>query len=728
MSDLYLSNFTLSQSISLHSSAVRCISACDEYLLTGSYDRTLILSRYANNLYEPAGTFAHHSSLIYSCLLLPNKPSFVSCDQQGMIFLCNYEGTHHQLASEPASVSSLRYFDEKLLSGCWNGTAKLWDLNTNQELALLDSKKHSNAVCVEFTPFGILTGSANGYLNFWDKAGKFINSVKVHDNVIKNIHYNEELGILTASNDSLVKRISPDGRILHTFTGHSAFVFTCNNIGLDVISAGDDKTVRIWKDNSCAETIFHPNTVWELCTNYVGDIITACGDNVTRVFTLDKERVASEEELEKFAKASIVSDQQSSDEIDLSKYPGIEKLSFTKGKKEGDIQIFRNQSIGEVYMWHVDGEYWEKIGEAIGSAGGQQGAGAGGKRNYPGDRFFPAGEYDYVFDVELGNNVILKLPFNNTENPLESAEKFLAREGLGRAYLQEITKFINDNAKPVNSVKAPKPEQSKSRHFPLVDSISFDSGNLDAISKKLKELNTNTAPELKMDEVELRCLDRIIQTLGSKHPGAGFTVKEFELVLHKLLKWPKEHLFPCFDLYRFILLNQSAQEVFKTSDHGAEHIAFISGTIKHCSDNASIITGLRVLCNMFHGNSSSFSIETRCSAVLDDALSHIDNKNKLVRLGLITLLLNFSVRVARKNDFTVKTQILSALSAVLADETDNDNIYRALVTVGNLIITQNLQREVLEFAKELDFASLISNLRCTDKALEVKNELLIIFS
>lgn len=723
MSDLYLSNFTLSQSISLHSSAVRCISAYDEYLLTGSYDRTLILSRFANNVYEPAGTFAHHSSSIYSCLLIPNKPSFISSDQQGMIYLSNFEGTYQQLASEPSSVSCLRYSDDKLVSGCWNGTAKLWDLNTNQELAVLDSKKHSNAVCVEFTPYGILTGSANGFLNFWDKTGKFINCIKAHDGVIKDIHYNEELGIITASNDSLVKRISPDGRILHTFTGHSAFVFTCNNIGLDVISAGDDKTVKIWRDNSCAETIFHPNTIWELCTNYVGDIITACGDNVTRVFTLDKQRVASEEELEKFSKSSIVSDVQSNDELDLSKYPGVEKLPFTKGKKEGDIQIFRNQSIGEVYMWHVDGEYWEKIGEAIGSAGGQQ---VGGK-TYPGDRFFPAGEYDYIFDVDLGNNTILKLPYSNTQNPLESAEKFLAREGLGRAYLQEITKFINDNAKPINSVPAPKPEQSKSRHFPLVDCLSFSTGNLDPISKKIKELNANIAPAVKMDEAELRCLDRIIQTIGSKQVSAGFTVKEFDLVLHKLLKWPKEQVFPCFDLYRFMLLNQSCQEVFKASDHGAEHIAFISGTIKYCTDNAPIITGLRVLCNMFHGNSSSFSIETRCSAVLDDALSHIDNKNKLVRLGLITLLLNFSVRIGRKNDFTVKTQILSALSAILADETDHDNIYRALVTIGNLIITQNLQKEVLEFAKELDFTSIISNLNCTDKALEVKKELLIIF-
>jgi len=37
-------------------------------------------------------------------------------------------------------------------------------------------------------------------------------------------------------------------------------------------------------------------------------------------------------------------------------------------------------------------------------------------------------DYDYIFNVEMDDNVTLKLPFNQDDNPIEAAEKFLARE------------------------------------------------------------------------------------------------------------------------------------------------------------------------------------------------------------------------------------------------------------------------------------------------------------
>lgn len=51
---------------------------------------------------------------------------------------------------------------------------------------------------------------------------------------------------------------------------------------------------------------------------------------------------------------------------------------------------------------------------------------------------FPAGEYDHVFDVELGDNVMRKLPFNNGGNAIQAAEKFCVRENLGRANIEQI--------------------------------------------------------------------------------------------------------------------------------------------------------------------------------------------------------------------------------------------------------------------------------------------------
>jgi phospholipase A-2-activating protein len=49
---------------------------------------------------------------------------------------------------------------------------------------------------------------------------------------------------------------------------------------------------------------------------------------------------------------------------------------------------------------------------------------------------FPAGNYDHVFDVDLGDGIMRKLPFDNGQNPLVSADKFILREGLNKAYCE----------------------------------------------------------------------------------------------------------------------------------------------------------------------------------------------------------------------------------------------------------------------------------------------------
>ena len=85
-------------------------------------------------------------------------------------------------------------------------------------------------------------------------------------------------------------------------------------------------------------------------------------------------------------------------------------------------------------MWKMAEQKWEYVGEVVDPSAG---AGASGiqpeTKHYQGDGMFPAGEYDHIFDVELGDNIMRKLPFNNGDNAIGAAEKFCVREGLGRA-------------------------------------------------------------------------------------------------------------------------------------------------------------------------------------------------------------------------------------------------------------------------------------------------------
>lgn len=98
--------------------------------------------------------------------------------------------------------------------------------------------------------------------------------------------------------------------------------------------------------------------------------------------------------------------------------------------KEGEVKIFKNGSQAEAYCYK--GGNWEKIGDVMNPTATID---ANGK-TYEGDKMFPAGQYDHVFDVDLGDGILRKLPFDNGSNTLEAATKFVMREGIQRAYTE----------------------------------------------------------------------------------------------------------------------------------------------------------------------------------------------------------------------------------------------------------------------------------------------------
>jgi phospholipase A-2-activating protein len=87
------------------------------------------------------------------------------------------------------------------------------------------------------------------------------------------------------------------------------------------------------------------------------------------------------------------------------------------GKKEGEIRVFKNGLIPEAFMWQAG--KWEKIGEVITENNQQEGMTQ--SRYYPGDKYFDAGEYDHIFDVDDDSGVKRQIPFNDGDNALEAA-------------------------------------------------------------------------------------------------------------------------------------------------------------------------------------------------------------------------------------------------------------------------------------------------------------------
>ena len=69
----------------------------------------------------------------------------------------------------------------------------------------------------------------------------------------------------------------------------------------NLVSGGEDRTCRIWKDGSCVQTLVHPAvSVWSVSVMPNGDVVTGCSDGVVRIFSETEERWADAQTLKDY--------------------------------------------------------------------------------------------------------------------------------------------------------------------------------------------------------------------------------------------------------------------------------------------------------------------------------------------------------------------------------------------------------------------------------------------
>ena len=200
----------------------------------------------------------------------------------------------------------------QLISGSWDGTAKVWALDwaAHQGNCVMTLGPHENGVQVLGLPDGNIattsTGEAvndkpaNFKLRIWDgRSGRQIgDSVCDHNGPIRGIVSLPGLsGLVTCSNDGTVALRGIDGTLIDTMQhppqedGSPPFVLGCTSLssssGLGIVSCGEDGSVMVWEGSVAVQTIMHPSCVW--CAVGVpdteGDFITGDHEGVLRYFT-----------------------------------------------------------------------------------------------------------------------------------------------------------------------------------------------------------------------------------------------------------------------------------------------------------------------------------------------------------------------------------------------------------------------------------------------------------
>lgn len=208
------------------------------------------------------------------------------------------------------------FFFRFLLSGSWDGTARVWDLQDECKcVAILPD--HENGVCVlGLTDGNIATGSTgkqeNGKIvgfsvRIWKSTSpsewSLVMQHKDHEASVRSLASTPE-GFMSTSNDGSIHIRSNSGDTLHTinhplsgmaepFLYQAATLVSEGDIQ-EYVSCAEDCSAAIWSaDGSRMQVLDHPDTVWCGCALLNGDVATGCNDGVIRVWTRDSARMAT---------------------------------------------------------------------------------------------------------------------------------------------------------------------------------------------------------------------------------------------------------------------------------------------------------------------------------------------------------------------------------------------------------------------------------------------------
>ncbi|KAF4348191.1 hypothetical protein G4B88_029686, partial [Cannabis sativa] len=540
---------------------------------------------------------------------------------------------------------------------------------------------------------------------------------------VRGLAVMSDLGILSASHDGSIRLWALTGEVLLEMVGHTSIVYSVDShvSGL-ILSGSEDRFAKIWKDGVCVQGIEHPGCVWDAKFLENGDIVTACSDGVVRVWTIHQDKIADPLDLELYSSqlAQYTLSRKRVGGLKLEDLPGLEALQIP-GTSDGQTKVVREGDNGVAYAWNLGEGKWDKIGEVV------DGPDDGMKRPV-----LDGIEYDYVFDVDIGDGEpIRKLPHNRSDNPYDTADKWLLKENLPLSYRQQIVEFILQNTgqkdftpdpafrDPFTGSSAYVPgEYSKSatvakpafKHIPKKGMLVFDIAQFDGILKKITELNSalhsdqaeKEKKHLALSELEISRLGALVKVLKdtSHYHSSKLADSDIAVLLSAIKSWPTTMIFPVIDTLRMVVLHPDGATLF------LKHVEAENDTlmeiIKRVTENpslpANLLTSIRLVTNLFKKSSFFNWLQRHRVEVLDAFSSCYSSPNKNLQLSYSTLILNYAVLLIDKKDQEGQSQVLSAALEIAEEENlEVDSKFRVLVAIGSLMLDGLVKRIALDF-------------------------------
>ncbi|XP_042643543.1 phospholipase A-2-activating protein isoform X1 [Tyto alba] len=660
-----------------------------------------------------------------------------------------------------------------LLSGSWDATAKVW-LN---DRCMMTLQGHTAAIwAVKILPEQglMLTGSADKTIKLW-KAGRCGRTFTGHEDCVRGLAILSEMEFLSCANDASVRRWQISGECLQVYYGHTNYIYSISVFPQckDFVTTGEDRSLRIWKQGECAQTIRLPaQSVWCCCVLDNGDIVVGASDGIIRVFTESLERTASAEEIQAFenelSKASIDPKTGDLGDINADDLPGKEHLK-DPGTRDGQTRLIKDNGKIEAYQWSVSEGRWIKIGDVVGSSGATQ--------QTSGKVLFEGKEYDYVFTVDVNESgPSYKLPYNITDDPWLTAYNFLQKNDLNPMFLDQVAKFIMDNTKghtlstsaefsdpftgagryvpgsssgsstipaadpftgagryvpgsasnavtstggfdPYTGMGAYQSTAAKDEniYFPKKDAVTFDQANPMQILGKLKELNCSAVEEHKLTEDDLITLEKLLS--ATCNTSAETPTAQQLQTLWRAVNWPEDIVFPALDILRLSVRHPTVNENFCSEKDHAQLIILLLKFLNPKGKEANQLLALRTLCNCFVSQAGQKLMMEQRDEIMTQTIEMKFGSNKNIHIALATLMLNYAVCLHKVNNIEGKAQCLSIISAIIEVVKDLEAIFRLLVALGTLISDDT---NAVQLAKSLGVDSQIKKYASVSEPAKVK--------
>ncbi|ROT41624.1 ubiquitin homeostasis protein lub1 [Sodiomyces alkalinus F11] len=610
-----------------------------------------------------------------------------------------------------------------IVSGGWDFQALVWSTSSWENQVRLGGHDKAVWAVLAWDDHTVLTGCADGCIRIFDLRKAIAGEAEAQSTItapdvvraLCRVPRGHPSGadIASASNDGIIRLWKLNGQQVGELVGHENFIYSLTSLPSgELVSSGEDRTLRVWKGNDCIQTITHPAiSVWAVAVcQESGDIVSGSSDGIARVFTRSSERTADAATLADFEesiKASAIPQQQVPD-INKEKLPGPDFLTTRSGTKEGQVQMI-NEGNGTItaHQWSMSQQQWINIGTVVDAA-----ASSGKKTEYNGK------SYDFVFDVDIEDGKPpLKLPYNLSENPYEAATRFLGDNELPMTYLDNVANFITQNtqgatlgqssqgeADPYGTESRYRPGESAPRPkvLPQSEYLGITAAKFDAMINKILQINGNMISSGRKDAAlnptQQNDLKEVREAIETSQPINQFGL---DLAVGIVTKWTYSDRLPGLDLLRCMVPSPLVAKY--SSDEGSIlQIAINSATTVPdggSPNENSVMLALRSVANIF-ASPEGRQVAAREANISADLLERvvgisdsgpIGQNNRNVLIAATTVLINYAVLSHKEKSALagpgLPKRFLGILGKILTPQNDSEVLYRGLVALGTFAVS-----------------------------------------